>query len=162
MSLPPAGPNRPFAKIDDAGYYLTSTGLRSHFHVSEFTCHDGCGRHDMDQQTVDVAERIRARFNVPVLPNCGIRCEAHNTAVGGKPLSQHLPRTERGEIVKGVAPGGAGRAFDFNLKGWTPFETYRAIDKEAHALGVVGLGRYPGFVHVDTRTGPPARWQEVA
>lgn len=148
---------RPFARIED-GHYLTSDGRPSHFTVAELACRCGCGRKDMDQRTIDMIERIRTQFGTPIFPNCGIRCEAHNRAVGGKELSQHLPRTEGGVIIYGTKPGGASRAVDFNLKLWTPEKVYRVLDRAAIDLGIVGLGKYPGFVHADTRTGGPARW----
>lgn len=152
MSLP-----RPFARIE-AGRYICSDGTPSHFTTAELSCRCGCGRKDMDQRTIDMIEKIRRQFGVPVFPNSGIRCEAHNRIVGGKDLSQHLPRSESGVIVYGTRPGGAGRAVDFNLKGYSTEKVYRILDRAAIDLGVVGLGKYPGFVHADTRTGGPARW----
>jgi len=148
---------RPFARIE-AGRYILSDGTPSHFTTAELSCKCGCGRHDMDQQTIDMIEKVRTKFGAPIFPNCGIRCEAHNRAVEGKELSQHLPRTEAGVIVYGRQPGGAGRAIDFNIKGWTPAKVGRVLDRDAAEVGIVGLGVYPGFVHADTRTGAPARW----
>lgn len=157
MSTSPPAP-RPFAVISD-GRYLLSNGEPSHFTVAELACRCGCGLMDMDQRTIDVIEAVRMFLGMPVFPNCGIRCEAHNRAVGGKPLSQHLPRTPAGIIIAGVGRGGAGRAIDFSVKTWAPAKLYQSIDRHALELGVVGLGKYPGFVHVDTRIGGPARWE---
>ena len=61
-----------------------------HFKVSEFTCKCGCGKNNIDQRVLDMAETIRKTLGVPVHVNSGCRCEKHNKAVGGVKSSKHL------------------------------------------------------------------------
>ena len=146
---------RPFAHVTEHfNIYLRSDGTDSHFTVAELACKCGCGARDMDQRTIDVLDRIRDHFGVPVRPISGVRCLKHNKHVDGKIASQHLPRDFDGKI----AEFGAGRAADIVVNGKTPAQVYAALDRVAEKLGIVGLGKYPGFTHIDTRDGRKARW----
>jgi len=60
--------------------------------------------------------------------------------VGGSPKSQHL----------------VARAIDFSIRGVSPEDVYNYLDKKY--AGKYGVGRYGTFTHIDTRTGPAARW----
>ena len=61
----------------------------NHFKVKEFACKCGCGKQDIDQRVVDMAETIREALGVPVRVNSGCRCEKHNAKVGGVKGSFH-------------------------------------------------------------------------
>lgn len=61
-----------------------------HFKVNEFACKCGCGKNDIDQRVIDMAETIRLALGVPVNVNSGCRCEKHNARVGGVKGSYHI------------------------------------------------------------------------
>ena len=61
-----------------------------HFKVSEFTCKCGCGKNNIDQRVMDMAETIRLALGIPVNVNSGCRCEKHNARVGGTKGSKHV------------------------------------------------------------------------
>ena len=61
----------------------------NHFKVKEFACKCGCGKQDIDQRVIDMAESIREALGVPVKVNSGCRCEKHNAKVGGVKGSFH-------------------------------------------------------------------------
>ena len=100
---------------------------------------------------VTMLDRIReaARCQITVTPNGGYRAPDHNRAVGGKRNSRHL----------------YGDAADIRASKLTPKALHALIlrlYKEGALKSLGGLGRYPGFVHVDTRPREPgqllARW----
>ncbi len=92
-----------------------------------------------------VLEAIRAFFGKPITILSGYRSPAYNTAVGGKKASQHLQ----------------GKAADITVEGVSAADVHEAILK-LHKQGKIklgGLGKYPGFTHVDVRDGQRlARW----
>lgn len=53
-----------------------------------------------EEKLVRLAERVRTAFDAPVLISSGVRCPAHNAAVGGVKNSRHL----------------LGKAMDFRVK----------------------------------------------
>jgi uncharacterized protein YcbK (DUF882 family) len=114
--------------------------LTEHFSRREFACPDGCGRDTADVELLRVLERLRRAFGAPVIVTSGHRCPEHNAAVGGAPDSQHL----------------YGRAADIQVEDATPDEVYRYLTERYPTR--YGIGRYDGWTHVDTRSGPPARW----
>lgn len=114
--------------------------LSDHFSRREFACKDGCGRDTIDTETLDVLEEVRGHFGKPVLVHSGYRCMKHNKAVGGAVNSQHL----------------YGRAADISIRGVPPTEI--AAYLKAMYPSQYGVGLYKTFVHVDTRSGKPARW----
>ena len=61
-----------------------------HFKVSEFACKCGCGKDDIDQRVIDMAEIIREALGVPVRVNSGCRCPEHNRRSKGVPNSKHI------------------------------------------------------------------------
>ncbi|MGL4843956.1 MAG: D-Ala-D-Ala carboxypeptidase family metallohydrolase [Aeromonas veronii] len=110
------------------------------FKRSEFACRCKCGTDTVDHELISVLERLRAHYGKPIIITSGQRCTAHNRAVGGSPKSSHL----------------TGRAADFYVKG-IPLDVVhqQLIDWYPDRYGIaVGSG----FVHVDTRSGNPARW----
>lgn len=83
-------------------------------------------------------EIIRAVWNRPVNVISAYRSTAFNTAIKGKPRSQHME----------------GRAIDFKVLG-VPAALVHAKVMELIATRkltlIRGVGRYPTFVHVDIR-----------
>ena len=88
--------------------------LSEHFTLSEMTRSDTAERNHIDntpsQEVIEnlralcsnVLEPARVAFGAPIYITSGYRCPALNTAVGGKPTSQHL-RGEAADLhVRGV------------------------------------------------------------
>jgi uncharacterized protein YcbK (DUF882 family) len=115
--------------------------LSTHFKSEEFACHCGCGASEVNPKLVELLEDIREVTEHPIIITSGRRCEAKNKECGGKPKSQHL----------------LGNAADIQVKGFTSRRLRDLIEKRFGAK-VGGLGEYKTFVHVDVRTGTPARW----
>ena len=61
----------------------------NNFKVSEFTCHCGCGKNNIDQRILDMAQTIRDTIGVPIHVNSGCRCDKHNLNSGGVQGSYH-------------------------------------------------------------------------
>ena len=100
------------------------------------TCQCGCGYDTVDTELLDMLNQIRAAFG-PVRITSGCRCPEHNAEVGGAPDSQHL----------------RGRAADIVVHNTPP----AIVADFAESLNPGGLGRYDGWVHIDSRSGH-ARW----
>jgi uncharacterized protein YcbK (DUF882 family) len=111
--------------------------LSANFSRSEFACKCGCGWDTVDTVLLEALQGRRESSGAAMTINSGCRCEIYNEQVGGGQASQHL----------------AGRAADVVEKGITPRETQDYFE----TLGM-SVGRYPSFTHVDSRSGPPARW----
>ena len=111
--------------------------LSEYFKRAEFACSCGCGFDTVDAVLLEALEAIRSHFKQPVVVTSGCRCEAHNEAVGGSKNSQHKK----------------GRAADIQVVSTSPAE----VASFAEDLGM-SVGRYETFTHVDSRSGPPARW----
>ena len=113
--------------------------LTDHFQRSEFACKCGCGFDTVDTSTLMVLHSLRQHFGAPVIINSGCRCPAYNKSIGGVPDSQHV-------LV---------RAADILVAGVDPIEVHDWLETR---FPNASLGLYPSFVHVDTRSGGPARW----
>lgn len=111
--------------------------ISANFKREEFACKCGCGFDTVDFMLLESLEAIRHNFDSPVTVNSGCRCVAHNEAVDGSSVSQHL----------------VGRAADIVVEGKSP----DAIAEYAESLGL-SVGRYATFTHVDTRTNGPSFW----
>lgn len=61
----------------------------THFKVKEFACKCGCGKQDIDQRVIDMAEVIRTALGVPVHVNSGCRCVEWNRIQKGVNGSFH-------------------------------------------------------------------------
>lgn len=104
--------------------------LAQNFSRHEFACRCGCGRDYPAQDLVDVLQRARSAKGRPLRIVSGVRCEAHNRAVGGSRTSQHVH----------------GRAADV-------VGSYGSLGAWMRA-GAIGLGmRHGQVVHVDVRPG---------
>lgn len=114
--------------------------LTRHFVRREFACKCGCGFDTIDAATLEIIENVRVHFDTPVIINSAARCPDHNRAVGGASNSQHL----------------YGRAADIRVTGVDPADVHEFIDT---TYPDASLGLYSTFVHVDTRTNGPARWE---
>jgi uncharacterized protein YcbK (DUF882 family) len=127
--------------------------VSDNFHRSEFMCKcRKCGRDAVDVELIELLEEIHFHFMLKNIPTriyieiiSGNRCEAHNSAVGGAPASQHL----------------LGKAAD--IKVWSiwhevqisPNSVADFIDKTYPER--YGVGMYDGFTHVDVRE-KKSRW----
>lgn len=113
------------------------------FTRSEFACKCGCGFDTVDYKLVEILDEIREHFDVPVTVNSGCRCEAHNTASGGMPKTA----TSTGSLHM------YGRAADIVVQGIPS----AIVADLAIQMKVPGVGEYPTFVHLDTRSG--GKWR---
>ena len=113
--------------------------VSEHFLRHEMSCRDGCGFDTVDVGLINLLEAVRNHFGKPVIISSGCRCEAHNKAVGGSVKSQHL----------------LGRAADIVVADTSP----DAVATFLEVFGAQGIGRYPDFTHVDSRSGRVARWR---
>jgi uncharacterized protein YcbK (DUF882 family) len=112
--------------------------ISTHFSRLEFACQCGCGFDTIDTSTLSIVKAVRNQFG-PVVVTSGCRCEKHNARVGGSPNSQHK----------------LARAADIKVSSTEPETVYHWVEKHfPHA----SLGLYDTFVHIDTRSDGPARW----
>lgn len=112
------------------------------FKREEFACKCGkCGGFPVepDEKLVRLLDAIRKHYGVAISPSSGIRCEAHNKAVGGATYSQHL----------------YGKAADISVPGVSPEDLYAYAETLLPDTG--GLGIYKWGIHIDTRT-TKSRW----
>ena len=106
-----------------------------HFKVSEFSCKCGCGKYDIDQRVIDMAETIRQALGVPVRVNSGCRCKEHNARSKGVPNSKHIP----------------GKAADLScsLGAKKMFETVKKLHAEGKLPQLDYCIKYRTFIHID-------------
>ena len=106
-----------------------------HFKVSEFSCKCGCGKDDIDQRVMDMAETIRQALGVPVSVNSGCRCKEHNARSKGVPNSKHL----------------TGKAADLScsLGSSKMFETVKKLHAEGKLPQLDYCKRYRTWIHID-------------
>jgi len=76
-------------------------------------------------------ERIRDQWGAPLHISSGYRCPCHNSFIGGHPLSAHQ----------------FGLALDIDVEDYQVEALHKIINKVAPDLRI---GRYQGFVHIDT------------
>lgn len=114
--------------------------LSTNFSRWEFRCRCGCGRDSIDYETLAVLEDIRGHFNMRVRISSAHRCPGHNAHVGGSENSQHLHARAVDIVVEG-APASDVQAY-----------------LHMRYPDMYGIGSYKDFTHIDTRTGPAARW----
>jgi len=111
-----------------------STHITPNFRAREFDCKGSgcCDQTKIDEKLVEYLQRIRDHFGKPVYILSGYRCPTHNgnTANASK-TSKHLQ----------------GMAADVTIDGVEPLK----IAQYAESIGVLGIGHYDDFVHLDTR-----------
>ncbi len=116
----------------------TDQQLSPHFKRSEFACNCNCGSDTIDVETLMICETVRNYVDKPITPSSGHRCQPYNYKVGGSVVSEHLE----------------GRAVDLPVP--NPYKVYKMLCKKYP--NQYGFGVYDTFVHVDSRTHGPARW----
>ena len=123
-----------YSRAKDGNVYLTAN-----FRVREFACQDGSDTIFISSALAQLLQQIRVHFERAVTINSAYRTETHNRAVGGSPASQHLYGLAADIVVQGIAPA--------------------AVADYAETLlpDTGGIGRYPGFTHVDVRK-TKSRW----
>lgn len=87
-------------------------------------------------ETLWIADMVRHQGGIPLIICSAYRSPAYNRAVGGAARSQHMANTALDLIP---IDGGVAKLFDAFIQ----------IRKAGGFKG--GLGRYPDFVHLDTR-----------
>lgn len=110
------------------------TLIAENFSASEFDCHGRgcCNQTPIDEKLVEYLQNIRTHFGKPVIITA-YRCPVYNAKVpNAAKKSLHMQ----------------GMAADFHIDGVAPSE----IAKYAESIGVLGIGLYDTFVHIDTRT----------
>lgn len=108
--------------------------IATNFRAREFDCQGRgcCNETIIDEKLVDYLQQIRTQFGKPVYLTA-YRCETHNAMIpNAAKNSYHI----------------YGQAADFHIDGVEPLE----IAKYAESIGVLGIGLYDDFVHIDTRT----------
>ncbi len=124
-----------------------------------FTAHElacRCGRYCQaeywhDPGFLDALQALRSRWGRPLVVNSGHRCDLHNAAVGGAPLSAHKKM-----------------AVDLSTRGLNTAERGQLLGL-ARAEGFTGFGFYSTWLHLDrgrprywfSGKGGRARWQSL-
>jgi len=116
--------------------------ITSNLSRNEFACKCGCGFDSMDVETIWVVQDVCDHFGCSVTITSANRCPAHNAKVGGAKTSQHL----------------YSRAMDCKFSKIEPEAVHQYLLNKYE--GRFGFGLYNTFNHIDTRTGPPARWDK--
>ena len=129
-------------EFNKTGYWLTSDGKPSHFHINETKCHCGCEGNEVSQRLLDKIEVLRIIVNHPFVINNWYRCIKHNLAVGGAKSSGHL----------------TGEAVDFRCPDLSLSQLWLFCEKD----NFNGLGAYPednpSFLHADILNSRYMRW----
>lgn len=121
--------------------------LTPNFDLAEFFCNDGT---KVPAELMPNVRELAANLQVlrdeigePIRINSAYRHPAYNKKIGGAPKSQHL----------------LAKAADIVAKSYTPKQLKAVVERliKAKKLWFGGVGLYPGFLHVDTRS-KPARW----
>jgi zinc D-Ala-D-Ala carboxypeptidase len=116
------------------------TKISEYFTRSEMACNCGCGLDSMDIETLKVADEVRWRAGHSITPSSAARCLVYNRTpeVGSNDESQH-PKCRAMDLPVNDPPA---------IYSWL-------CEKYPNQYG---FGLYNSFVHIDTRSGPAARW----
>lgn len=114
----------------------STTKLSKNFVATEFDCEGtGCCKETViDEKLVEILQKIRDHFGKPIGGShlTAYRCPTHNANVAN---------AAKGSLhTKGMAA-------DISIEGVKPAE----IAKYAESIGVLGIGLYDTFVHIDSR-----------
>ena len=101
-----------------------------YFTEKELSCRCGCSKPMTSEWFISELDRLREAMGVPLTVRSGMRCESHNKAEGGTPVSAHL---------KGLAVDIACEASQFRYK----------LIVTALSLGWGRIGIASSFVHID-------------
>ena len=130
------------------------------FKQVEFECHCGCGRSSVHPKLLQLLDDVRAHLGCPLHINSGVRCVSHNTDIGGRPNSLHLPA---GALKQGHAAD-ITYSMTTNRNRVNILRLYVLLESYGRRTGSpIGIGLYDSFVHIDTRgeLGMKAgRWSE--
>ncbi len=130
------------ALLDSEGWFLTSTGTRTNFHIKEARCRcRECDLDLVDQRLVDVMQATRDVVGGPIHVTSWIRCPQHNARVGGAPRSTHVPQFW----------GGLNKAVDFSSRLMGVNELAIVAGRFLGPKGGISAYESRGFVHVDVR-----------
>lgn len=108
-------------------------GIR-HFTRQEFACRCGsCGGFpaEPEEGLLRLADGVRAHFEAPAVVSSGVRCAAHNAAVGGVVGSRHL----------------LGKAMDFRIRGKSAGEVLDYVQRQPGLRYAYAIDR--NFIHMD-------------
>lgn len=117
-----------------------------HFSVDEVMCHGAsqghchCGSETaayVSPRLLELLEQLRENIGGPIEISCAYRCPAHNAAIGGAKLSQHVE----------------GTAADVQTPNYEHCHTPDQLFWYCEQLPFDGYGKYSWGVHVDTRNG---------
>ena len=121
--------------------------MTKNFSKEEFDCNDGSEMpinvyHNM-VKVANQLQTLRDYIGKPIQVNSAWRSEEYNASIGGVKNSQHI----------------MGRAADIVIKGMTPIEVSKVIERLISNGDMLqgGLGIYSSFVHYDIR-GERRRW----
>ena len=114
--------------------------VSDNFKVREFACKDGSDVVFISAELVEILQKIRNHFGLPVTINSGYRTPAYNKKVDGAAYSQHL----------------YGAAADISIKGVSPKTVAAYAETLLPKSG--GIGIYGSFTHVDVRAAK-SRWK---
>lgn len=108
--------------------------LSKNFSAYEFDCKcKRCTETKVDELLVNYLQQIRDHFGVAVTISGPYRCPEHNAETpNASKTSMHM----------------YGRAADIKVSGVKPAD----VAKYAESIGILGIGLYDNFVHIDTRT----------
>lgn len=128
-----------------------------HFKVKEFACKCGCGKDDIDQRVVDMAETIRSALGVPVRVNSGCRCEKRNAAVGGVKKKYD----KAGKLISKGSNHMYGLAADLSceLGAVKMFDTVKKLHAEGKLPDLDYCIRYKTFIHIDCGGKRKSLWE---
>jgi uncharacterized protein YcbK (DUF882 family) len=118
----------------------------------EVACRCGCCSDSIDTETIKVLQACcdhfseEAGYRVVVIISSGNRCLEYNRI----PVSDGGPGSNDGSYHP------KGRALDFRIANVAPAKVYKHLDEKYP--GKYGIGKYPKFTHLDTRTNGGARW----
>lgn len=74
-------------------WYVDNEMLSKNFSRAEFACQCGCGSDDISMDLVRRLQEVRDALGEPMRITSGIRCNSHNSKVGGSVGSSHLNGT---------------------------------------------------------------------
>jgi len=117
---------------------ITMGDLSKNFSRSEFACKCGCGFNTVDSELIRILQSFRDKIGEPITISSGCRCPIYNAFILGSENSQHM-KGRAADIVTGNPIGDQ----QYFLKEYS--KKY-------------GIGVYDTFTHIDTRSGPKARW----